>query len=75
MAGERKDLTLAMRDEYVVRRGIMLTALADIPGLRPFVPRGTFFVWAELDAKLSGCNPVLLQLRDCDGTRRQRSTA
>ena len=41
--------TLAMRDEYKVRRDIMLAALRDIPGVRPFVPRGTFFIWAELD--------------------------
>ena len=41
--------TLAMRDEYRVRRDIMLQALRDIPGVRPFVPRGTFFVWAELE--------------------------
>jgi aspartate aminotransferase len=41
--------TMAMRDEYRVRRDIMLNALRDIPGLRTFVPRGTFFVWAEVD--------------------------
>ena len=40
---------VAMRDEYCVRRDIMLNALRDIPGVRPFVPRGTFFVWVELD--------------------------
>jgi aspartate aminotransferase len=44
--------TIAMRDEYRVRRDIMLSALRDIPGLRPFVPRGTFFVWAELDSSV-----------------------
>jgi aspartate aminotransferase len=38
-----------MRDEYCVRRDIMLAALRDIPGVRPFVPRGTFFIWVELD--------------------------
>jgi aspartate aminotransferase len=41
--------TVAMRDEYNVRRDIMLTALKDIPGITPFVPRGTFFVWAAID--------------------------
>ncbi|MBC7672257.1 MAG: aminotransferase class I/II-fold pyridoxal phosphate-dependent enzyme [Polaromonas sp.] len=41
--------TIAMRDEYKVRRDIMLNALADIPGVTPFVPRGTFFVWAAID--------------------------
>jgi aspartate aminotransferase len=41
--------TRAMRDEYQVRRDIMLAALQGIPGVRPFVPRGTFFIWVELD--------------------------
>jgi aspartate aminotransferase len=41
--------TLAMRNEYQVRRDIMLEALRNIPGVRPFVPRGTFFIWVELD--------------------------
>ena len=41
--------TVAMRDEYCVRRDIMLAALRDIPGVHPFVPRGTFFIWVELD--------------------------
>ncbi|MEO8334651.1 MAG: pyridoxal phosphate-dependent aminotransferase [bacterium] len=41
--------TLAMRDEYCVRRDIMLAALRDIPGVHPFVPRGTFFIWVELE--------------------------
>ncbi|MEP6991293.1 MAG: aminotransferase class I/II-fold pyridoxal phosphate-dependent enzyme [bacterium] len=41
--------TLAMRDEYKVRRDIMLNALRDIPGVSPFVPRGTFFIWANID--------------------------
>ncbi len=54
--------TLAMRDEYVVRRDIMLAALGEISGLRPFVPRGTFFVWAELDASLYG----RLEVTDAD---------
>ncbi len=44
--------TLAMRDEYRVRRDMMIAALSDIPGVRPFVPRGTFFVWAELDPSI-----------------------
>jgi aspartate aminotransferase len=38
-----------MRDEYKLRRDIMITALRYIPGVRPFVPRGAFFIWAELD--------------------------
>jgi aspartate aminotransferase len=39
----------AMRAEYLVRRDIMLGALTGIPGVRPFSPRGSFFVWVELD--------------------------
>ncbi|MFL5605654.1 MAG: pyridoxal phosphate-dependent aminotransferase [Gemmatimonadaceae bacterium] len=42
----------AMRAEYLVRRDIMLAALADIPGVRPFTPRGSFFVWVELDPSI-----------------------
>ncbi|MFI5239404.1 MAG: pyridoxal phosphate-dependent aminotransferase [Gemmatimonadales bacterium] len=39
----------AMCDEYAVRRDIMLAALDGIPGVRPFAPRGAFYVWVELD--------------------------
>ena len=39
----------AMRDQYAVRREIMLDALRGIPGVRPFAPRGAFYVWIELD--------------------------
>lgn len=42
----------AMRDEYRVRRDLLLEALGGIPGVRPFMPRGTFFAWAELDPAL-----------------------
>jgi aspartate aminotransferase len=41
--------TLAMRDEYLVRRDIMLAALKGIPGVSAFVPKGTFYVWVTLD--------------------------
>jgi aspartate aminotransferase len=51
-----------MRDEYRVRRDIMLGALRDIPGVRPFTPRGTFFVWAELDP----CVYARLEVADAD---------
>jgi aspartate aminotransferase len=44
--------SVAMRGEYLARRNVMLSALADIPGVRPFTPQGSFFVWAELDAEL-----------------------
>lgn len=42
----------AMRDEYQLRRDILVGALSGIDGVRPFVPRGTFFAWAELDPSL-----------------------
>jgi aspartate aminotransferase len=35
-----------------VRRDLMLEALADIPGVRPFMPRGAFYVWADLEPVL-----------------------
>ncbi|MDB4916257.1 MAG: Aspartate aminotransferase [Gemmatimonadetes bacterium] len=41
--------TAMMRNEYRVRRDIMIAALTGIPGVRPFTPKGTFFVWVELD--------------------------
>lgn len=39
-----------MRDEYLVRRDIFFKALSGIKGVKPFLPRGSFFVWVELDA-------------------------
>lgn len=42
----------AMRDEYLVRRDILVSALSGIEGVRPFVPRGTFFLWVELDPSI-----------------------
>lgn len=42
----------AMRDEYLVRRDILVSALTGIEGVRPFVPRGTFFLWVELDPSI-----------------------
>lgn len=47
-----QDQQVSMRAEYTVRRQILLDALADIPGVRPFVPRGAFYVWAEVDRRL-----------------------
>ena len=41
-----------MRDEYLARRTLMLDALSGVEGVRPFVPRGSFFVWAELEPSL-----------------------
>lgn len=42
----------AMRAEYTVRRDIMVEALRGIEGVRPFVPHGAFYLWAELDPAL-----------------------
>ena len=39
----------AMREEYAVRRSIMLGALSGIPGVRAFAARGAFYAWVELD--------------------------
>jgi len=44
-----QDTVAAMRDEYRVRRDLMLGALRGIPGVRPFEPRGAFYLWVELD--------------------------
>jgi aspartate aminotransferase len=35
--------------EYVERRDALIAALSTIEGVRPFTPRGAFYVWAELD--------------------------
>ena len=40
---------LDMRAIYHERRDMMLRALTGIPGVRPFVPRGAFYVWVQLD--------------------------
>lgn len=39
----------AMRAEYRKRRDLLIESLQGIPGVRPFLPQGTFFLWAELD--------------------------
>ena len=39
----------AMREEYAVRRSIMLGALSGIPGVRAFAARGAFYAWVEID--------------------------
>jgi len=38
-----------MREIYNERRDIMLRAFNGIPGVRPFTPRGAFYIWVELD--------------------------
>lgn len=49
--------------EYLKRGTIMYQALQGIPGIKPFFPRGSFFVWAQLEPALYqrlGC-------KDADG--------
>jgi aspartate aminotransferase len=41
-----------MLNQYITRRDIMIEALTGIPGLKPFVPQGSFFVWATLDKSI-----------------------
>ncbi len=55
-----------MRDEYLVRRDLLLDALTGIEGVHPFVPRGTFFAWADLDESLY----ARLGVEDADGLSR-----
>jgi aspartate aminotransferase len=38
-----------MRKEYSDRREILLAELGKVKGFKPFVPRGSFFVWCEID--------------------------
>lgn len=52
----------AMRAEYAIRREVMLTALADIEGVRPFAPPGAFYAWTQLDPTLY----ARLGVRDAD---------
>jgi aspartate aminotransferase len=43
---------LEMRDIYHERRDMMLRALTGIPGVKPFVPQGAFYVWVELESSV-----------------------
>jgi aspartate aminotransferase len=52
-----------MRQEYRVRRDIQFEALQGIPGLKPFLPRGSFFTWAETTPELY----QRLGVKDADG--------
>jgi len=47
-----QDQIARMRSEYALRREILLSGLVGIPGVRPFAPRGAFYVWVELDRAL-----------------------
>lgn len=53
----------SMRSEYEMRRRTLMNALSGIPGVKPFEPQGTFFVWAELEPELY----ARLGVRDADG--------
>jgi aspartate aminotransferase len=59
--GDQSQLA-SMRAEYAARRDLLLGALTGIDGVRPFVPRGAFYVWAELDPSLYS----RLGVRDAD---------
>ena len=51
VTGSREPLA-AMRAEYAKRRDLLLGALTGIEGVRPFAPRGAFYMWVELDPSL-----------------------
>ena len=48
VTGDQSQLA-QMRAEYLERRDALIAALSSIQGVRPFTPRGAFYVWAELD--------------------------
>jgi aspartate aminotransferase len=41
-----------MQAEYIKRRDILFNALAQVEGIKPFQPKGSFFIWADCDQKL-----------------------
>ena len=47
-----QDHLQSMRAEYAVRRDLLIDALSNVPGVRPFTPRGAFYVWAELEPSI-----------------------
>ncbi|HET9799942.1 MAG TPA: pyridoxal phosphate-dependent aminotransferase [Gemmatimonadaceae bacterium] len=51
VVGDQSQLA-SMRAEYLERRDALIAALSKIEGVRPFTPRGAFYVWAELDPSL-----------------------
>jgi aspartate aminotransferase len=61
VTGDQSPLA-AMRAEYVLRRNLMIDALTGIDGVSPFVPRGAFYIWAQLDPSLH----ARLGVRDAD---------
>ena len=47
-----QDHLQSMRAEYALRRDLLIDALSNVPGVRPFTPRGAFYVWAELEPSI-----------------------
>jgi aspartate aminotransferase len=47
-----QDNLATMQSEYLKRRDILIDALCSVEGIRPFTPKGSFFVWAELEPSL-----------------------
>ena len=47
-----QDHLQSMRAEYTLRRDLLIDALSKVPGVRPFTPRGAFYVWAELEPSI-----------------------
>jgi aspartate aminotransferase len=41
-----------MLEEYARRRDVFYQTLADIDGLKPFQPDGSFFIWAQVEPRL-----------------------
>lgn len=44
--------TEMMKKEYIKRRDILSSALSQIPGIKVFKPKGTFFLWCEVESSL-----------------------
>ncbi|MEO6525886.1 MAG: aminotransferase class I/II-fold pyridoxal phosphate-dependent enzyme [Gemmatimonadaceae bacterium] len=51
VTGDQSQLA-TMVAEYLVRRDALISALSTVEGVRPFIPRGAFYVWADLDPAL-----------------------
>jgi aspartate aminotransferase len=51
VTGDQSQLA-TMVAEYIVRRDALISALSTVEGVRPFTPRGAFYVWAELDPSI-----------------------
>jgi len=51
LEGDQSNIS-SMLAEYSERRDIMIEALTGIDGLKPFVPQGSFFVWATIQPSL-----------------------